>query len=93
MSTGPPATGGAGSIKKVAVRVESVDAGAPSLKKPVWVVVGVIVALLGLLFTLQGVGVMKGSSMSNTTFWAVAGPIIIIVGIALAGVGIRGRSR
>ncbi|MDQ2850088.1 MAG: hypothetical protein M3Y49_05020 [Actinomycetota bacterium] len=63
------------------------------MKKPVWVVVGVIVALLGLLFTLQGVGVMKGSSMSNTTFWAVAGPIIIIVGIALAGVGIRGRSR
>ena len=64
-----------------------------ALKKPVWVVVGVVVALLGLLFTLQGVGVLKGSSMSNTTFWSVAGPIIIIVGLALVGVGMRGRSR
>ncbi|MBO1753720.1 hypothetical protein [Allobranchiibius sp. CTAmp26] len=63
------------------------------MKKPVWVVVGVVVALLGLLFTLQGVGVLKGSSMSNTTFWSVAGPIIIIVGLALVGVGMRGRSR
>ena len=50
-------------------------------------------ALLGLLFTLQGVGVLKGSSMSNTTFWSVAGPIIILIGLAVAGMGVRGRSR
>jgi hypothetical protein len=35
------------------------------MKKPLYVVVGVIVALLGLLFTLQGLNVMTGSSMSS----------------------------
>jgi hypothetical protein len=52
-------------------------------------VVGVIVALLGVLFTLQGVGVIGGSAMSNTTFWSVAGPVVIVVGLLVAGIGLR----
>jgi hypothetical protein len=63
------------------------------MKKPAWVVGGVIVALAGLLFTLQGTGVMKGSAMSNSTFWAVAGPVVLLVGLAVAGVGVRGGTR
>jgi hypothetical protein len=57
------------------------------------VVLGVVVALAGLLFTLQGVGVLKGSAMSDTTFWSVAGPLIILVGLVLAASGLRGRTR
>jgi hypothetical protein len=56
-------------------------------------VLGVIVALAGLLFTLQGVGAIKGSVMSDTTLWTVAGPVIIIVGLVLAVMGLRGRAR
>jgi hypothetical protein len=63
------------------------------MRKPVWVVVGVVAMLLGLLFTLQGAGVIKGSSMSDSTFWAVAGPVVILIGLALASVGVRGRLR
>jgi hypothetical protein len=63
------------------------------MRKPGLVVTGVVVVLLGLLFTLQGVGLIKGSSMSDTTFWSVAGPVIVLVGLALAGVGLRGRTR
>jgi len=63
------------------------------MKKPMLVVAGAVIALLGLLFTLQGTGVMKGGSMSGTTFWSVAGPIIIVVGFALAAFGVRGRVR
>jgi hypothetical protein len=63
------------------------------MKKPVFVIAGVIVALLGLLFTLQGAGVIKGGAMSGTTFWTVAGPIIIVIGLAVATVGVRGRVR
>ena len=48
------------------------------------VIVGVVVALFGLLFTLQGIGVVGGSPMSNTTTWSVLGPIIALVGIAVA---------
>ena len=54
-------------------------------------VLGVIVALFGLLFALQGFGVVGGSRMSNTTTWSILGPIIALIGIALATAGLRGR--
>ena len=63
------------------------------MRKPLWVVAGVVLAAFGLLFTLQGFGVVTGSSMSNTTFWSVAGPVIVVVGVALAAFGLRGRAR
>ncbi|MDQ1731125.1 MAG: hypothetical protein QOK10_1284 [Pseudonocardiales bacterium] len=63
------------------------------MKKPLWVLGGGVLALLGLLFTLQGTDVIGGSAMSGTTFWAVAGPIIIVVGLVVATVGVRGRVR
>ncbi|MBI5339127.1 MAG: hypothetical protein HZB45_15740 [Mycolicibacterium rufum] len=55
------------------------------------VVVGIVVALFGLLFTLQGVGAVGGSPMSNTTTWSVLGPIIAIVGVVVAVAGWRRR--
>jgi hypothetical protein len=63
------------------------------MKKPVWVVVGGVVALMGLLVTLQGTDVIGGSAMSGTTFWTVAGPIIIVIGLVLVAAGVRGRRR
>lgn len=63
------------------------------MKKPMLFLAGVVLALLGLLFTLQGAGVIKGSAMSGTTFWTVAGPVIMVVGLAVASVGARGRVR
>ena len=54
-------------------------------------VLGVVVALFGVLFTLQGVGKVQGSFMSNTTTWTVLGPIIALVGIGLAIAGWRRR--
>ena len=59
------------------------------MSKPVLITIGVIVALLGLLFTLQGLGVVGGSAMSGSTLWAVLGPIIAIVGIVLVVLGLR----
>jgi len=47
-------------------------------------VLGVVVALFGVLFTLQGVGKVQGSFMSNTTTWTVLGPIIALAGIGVA---------
>ena len=63
------------------------------MKKPLWVLVGGVLAILGLLFTLQGAGVIGGSVMSGSTFWAVAGPVIIVIGLIVATVGVRGRVR
>jgi hypothetical protein len=47
-------------------------------------VIGIIVFAAGTVFTLQGVGVLKGSSMSNTTTWTVLGPIIAVIGAGIA---------
>jgi hypothetical protein len=54
-------------------------------------IVGIVVAAFGVLFALQGFGVVLGSPMSNTTTWSVLGPIIALVGIALAFAGWRLR--
>ena len=48
------------------------------------IALGVLVALFGLLFALQGFGVVGGSPMSNTTTWSVLGPIIALIGVAIA---------
>jgi hypothetical protein len=63
------------------------------MRKPGWVIAGAVVALAGLVFTLQGAGVINGSAMSGSTFWAIAGPVIIVAGLVVAAVGIRGRVR
>ena len=53
--------------------------------------VGIVVALFGTLFVLQGIGVVGGSPMTNTTTWSVLGPIIALVGIVIAVLGWRRR--
>ena len=50
---------------------------------------GSLIALAGVIFTLQGVGVIGGSFMSGTTTWAVAGPLIALAGLALVVLGLR----
>jgi hypothetical protein len=62
------------------------------MKRGLLVGVGALIALAGVIFTLQGVGAIGGSAMSGDTFWAVAGPVIVLAGLALVTVGIRRRS-
>jgi len=50
---------------------------------------GALLAVAGIIFTLQGVGVLGGSVMSGVTFWAVAGPLIALAGLGLAALGAR----
>ena len=59
------------------------------MKRPPMVVLGIVVMLLGLVFMFQGLGYVKGSSMTN--FWAVAGPVIALVGAAFLWTGLRGN--
>jgi hypothetical protein len=49
---------------------------------------GVLLVLVGAVWTLQGLGVMGGSAMSGHARWAVLGPVV-----ALAGVVLLGRAR
>jgi hypothetical protein len=62
------------------------------MKRGLLVGVGALIALAGIVFTLQGTGAIGGSAMSGNTFWAVAGPIIALAGLALAAAGLRRRA-
>jgi hypothetical protein len=59
------------------------------VKNPSLVAIGVVATLLGTLFFFQGLGYVKGSFMTDSTFWAVAGPIIAVAGIACVVRGLR----
>ena len=52
---------------------------------------GVLLVLVGLLWTLQGLGMVGGSVMSGVTFWAIIGPLVAIVGVVLLAGVIRSR--
>ena len=59
------------------------------MTRSVLVVVGVVLILLGLLFTLQGVGLVGGSAMTGSTTWVVLGPVIALGGALLVHRGSR----
>jgi hypothetical protein len=61
------------------------------MRRVVLVGVGVLLTLAGVIFTLQGVGVLGGSVMSGVTLWAVAGPVIALAGLVLVVIGLRDR--
>ena len=63
------------------------------MKQIVLVVVGLVAALAGLVWTLQGLGYVGGSFMSGATVWAIIGPIVALVGLVLITLGLRRRRR
>jgi hypothetical protein len=52
---------------------------------------GSAIAVAGIVFALQGVGVIGGSFMSGTSTWAILGPVIALAGLAVVIAGLRRR--
>ncbi len=63
--------------------------------KRIWpfLVPGVILSLVGLVWTLQGFDVLRGSAMSGSPMWAIIGPIVLLAGLVLIGIAIARRRR
>ena len=57
----------------------------------IWLVAGVILLGLGVVWILQGFNVLAGSGMSGKTIFALLGIIVGIIGLVLLGVGITRR--
>ena len=53
------------------------------MSRPVALVLGGILVVIGLIWFFQGIGVLGGSVMSGVVLWAVIGPIVALAGIAL----------
>jgi uncharacterized integral membrane protein len=56
-------------------------------------VAGALVAIAGIVFTLQGVGEVTGSFMTGSTQWAIIGPVIAVAGLLLMGFGLFRRGQ
>jgi hypothetical protein len=53
------------------------------MKRRAFSIVGAIIALLGVIWFLQGASVLPGSVMSGSQFWEIAGAITVVVGLVI----------
>ena len=63
------------------------------MKKVVLIALGVLLTVGGVVWALQGLGYVGGSSMTGSTFWAIVGPIVAAAGVSLLYVTLRGPQR
>lgn len=61
------------------------------MKKSLPLVLGGLLAVVGGVWTLQGLGYIGGSVMTDVAVWAIIGPIVAGIGVALMIVGFRGQ--
>lgn len=57
------------------------------------IVIGVLVLIAGVIFTLQGLNILGGSSMSGERMWVILGPVVAIVGLVVLLLSLSGRRR
>lgn len=62
------------------------------MKNGLLIAVGIVVVVVGVFWALQGFGVVGGSFMSGNHTFEVVGPVVALVGLAVAVAGLRGRS-
>jgi hypothetical protein len=53
------------------------------MKIVAWIVAGVL-TLAGLVFFLQGIGILPGSLMTGQAFWAFVGFFMVVIGGGIA---------
>lgn len=61
------------------------------MKKSLPMVLGGLLAVVGGVWTMQGLGYIDGSPMTDVAVWAIIGPIVAGIGVALMIVGFRGQ--
>jgi uncharacterized sodium:solute symporter family permease YidK len=62
------------------------------MKKPVLIVVGILLALVGVFWTLQGAGVFQQSGgMNGKHAFIVIGIVVAVIGLVLIAAGARTR--
>ncbi|WP_420115633.1 hypothetical protein [Micromonospora sp.] len=52
---------------------------------------GLLAVVVGAVWTVQGLGYVDGSLMSDERLWAVVGPLLALAGLVLLWRGLRAR--
>lgn len=61
------------------------------MKSRLLVGVGALLLVVGIAWTFQGLGFLGGSVMTGVAVWAVIGPLVAVMGVAMIAVWVRGR--
>ena len=61
------------------------------VKKTLPITLGLLMAVVGAVWTFQGLGYLEGSPMTGVAVWAIIGPLVAGFGVALLLVGVRRR--
>ncbi|HTT50325.1 MAG TPA: hypothetical protein VMH35_02835 [Streptosporangiaceae bacterium] len=56
-------------------------------------IVGALLLIAGVVWTLQGLGYLKGSVMTGSTVWALIGPVVAVGGLVMTVAGLRSPAR
>lgn len=59
--------------------------------RPLMIALAAVMVLMGAIWTFQGLGYIQGSAMSDQTIWAILGPILAGLGVAVVLVAVRRR--
>ena len=59
--------------------------------RALFVSLGVVMVLTGAVWTFQGLGYLEGSPMTDQSIWAILGPVVAGLGVALVIVAARRR--
>ncbi|MEU7973921.1 hypothetical protein AB0B48_17990 [Micromonospora sp. NPDC049089] len=54
---------------------------------------GLLAVVIGAVWTVQGLGYVSGSVMTDEKIWAVIGPIVTLAGLVVLWLGLRSRRR
>ena len=77
--------------RKASVVTESRKAG--TVRNWLLTAVGALLTIAGVIWALQGFGVIGGSFMSGNSVWAIVGPVVALAGLVAVAVGVlRARS-
>jgi len=53
---------------------------------------GLVLVLVGLVWTAQGLGWLEGSPMTDEALWAVVGPVVVLIGALVVVLGLRRKA-
>ncbi|MGC5019580.1 hypothetical protein [Micromonospora sp. DT47] len=54
---------------------------------------GLLAVVVGGVWTVQGLGYVSGSVMTDQRIWAVIGPVLVLIGLVVLWLGLRARRR